>query len=446
MLLHEAQRYLNSFVNYEAKLPSATPEKFNLKRVDVLLEKLGNPHKKLHCIHVAGTNGKGSVCAMSASILQYLGFKVGLYTSPHLWDMKERIRVLDPSLLHKKERGLAGQIAEEDFCAILEDMRPSIENVRQQPDLGELTFFEIMTVAAFCYFYQQEVDYVVLETGLGGRLDATNVVQAQVCGLTPISLEHTQQLGDTLFKIAAEKAAVIKNSKQKVIIASQSAEAMNVISDHCAVLGIRPVVVGQDVRYQLVKQDEKGLTCSVKTPQNEYVAIRSPLSGAYQMINIATAIAMIEMLLGPRVIDQEKLKEGIRHTQWPGRFEIIGHQPAIILDGAHNPAAVQELVSNIKEIFFGRKVILILGMSADKDRTAIARALEPLSECIILTKSQHARSLAPEELKDLFKQKEILTTQTVPEAMELALQKAQKDDVIVVAGSLFVVGEARKYL
>lgn len=446
MLLHEAQQYLDSFVNFEAKLSLATPDRFNLARVELLLEKLGNPHRKLKCLHIAGTNGKGSVCALGASILQHLGYKTGLYTSPHLWDFKERIRILDPSMRFQKDQGFGGQIPEEDLCAILKDMRPNIESVRVRRDLGELTFFEVVTAAAFCYFYQQEVDAVVLETGLGGRLDATNVVPSVISGLTPIGLEHTQQLGDTLSKIAREKVAILKDPGQKFFVAPQLPEAMKIILEHCGALGVVPVRIGVEVRYAVQRQNEDGLVCSVVTPRAQYLSLRSSLLGEHQAMNIAMAVAMVEEFLAPAVIDQEKLKEGVLRTVWPGRFEVIQKDPLVVVDGAHNPAAAEALVKSLKSIFPNKKVVLIFGASSDKDVASVANILEPVAERVIVTCSRHVRAASADKLQSFFSKEKTTVAHTVAEAMEEALSSAQVDEVIVAAGSLFVAAEVRKYL
>ncbi len=446
MLLHEAKRYLDSFVNYEAKLSLAAAPRFDLRRVEALLKELGDPHKKLQCLHAAGTNGKGSVCAFSASILQRLGYKVGLYTSPHLWDLKERIRVLDSSQRFQKNKLLAGQITEEELCDILTDMQPHIEAVRRHAEWGELTFFEVLTAIAFCYFYQKETDFVVLETGLGGRLDATNVAQGKVCGLTPISLEHTQWLGPTLTDIAQEKAAIIKDKIQKVVVAPQSTEAGRVIEDHCHQLGIRPVVIGRDVIYKELKQDEEVIIFSLKTSGRDYPSLRSCLTGEYQMMNAAMAIAMVEALVGAEKMDPEKVSEALSQTVWPGRFEMIRHHPIIIVDGAHNPSAAQHLARTARKLFPDKKIRLIFGISGDKNRTAVAAELDTIQpEEVVLTQAQHPRAVPAEDLQGLFAGK-ISVTRTVPEAVELALSKAAKDDVIIATGSLFVVAEVKKYL
>jgi len=448
MLLHEAKRYLDSFANYESKRPIGGLTTFNLKRVELLLEDLGSPHKKLKCIHVAGSNGKGSTCAFVASILQCSGYKVGLYTSPHLWNLTERIRILEPLSFSQSRAIISGQISEDELCLILEGIQPSIERVRRQHQFGELTLFEILTVLAFCYFYRQGVDFAILETGLGGRLDATNVTEAAICALTPISLEHTQLLGDTLAKIAMEKVAIIKSHHQHVVVAPQAFEVMRIIEAHCQNLNIQSLIVGKDIRYTCLAQGLEGQEFSIEGRQNKYSFLKTRLLGEHQLINGTVAVGIIELLLDEApLVNQNTIADGIWKTVWPGRFEVVQKYPTIILDGAHNPAAIHELVKTVQEILPDKKIILVFGVSNDKDKKAMTIELSSLVQTVILTQANHPRAFDShaQEFRDLFVGKNVICTQTVPEAIERALTMATADDVIVVTGSLFVVAEVRGY-
>ncbi len=446
MSFPSAQRYLNSFINFENQLNSVNPAQLNLRRVAVLLESLGSPQCKLRSLHLAGTNGKGSVCAFVSSILQTAGYSVGLYTSPHLENIRERIRILNPASRKRQGKIADTRISEKDFCQTLKEIKPHIERIRRRKELGQLTFFEIYTVLALYYFQQKKVDWVVLETGLGGRLDATNLVEARVCGITPISLEHTRQLGDTLERIAYEKAGIIKTHDQKVVMAPQPLQARQVIESRCRLLGIQPAVAGRDIRYQIISQSARGLKFSIITPQGKHQNLHSALLGEHQAVNAAVAVGMITSLSVREIdIGAKDIREGIRRTVWPGRFEIIQKTPFIVLDGAHNPAAMRVLAKTLRDIFPGRKIVLVLGLSGDKNKEGIAKVLRPVAQEIILTKANHPRAavLNKEEWAKFFPGKHIMYSENVAQAMQQAKHIAKKNSVILVTGSLFVVGEAR---
>lgn len=440
----EVKHFLDSLVNYESVLNSFHPSSSHLERIEYLLALSGHPQKKIKFVHVAGTNGKGSVCAFTASVLQKAGYRVGLYTSPHLSDHKERIRILDRRG-GAGEEGFSGQITDDEFCGIVDDLRPKIEKVHSRKEWGALTLFEIYTAIAFCYFKSQAVDIGVLEAGLGGRFDATNAADSLVCGITPISLDHVRQLGPTVEAIAREKAAIIKNSKQRVVLAPQEPPVEEILRRRCQEFHIDPLVVGRDIRFQKVDDGHGQKFILQRAPA--HVQAETQLLGRHQMINAATAFGIIESLRELKwTIDQRSFVEGVRETVWPGRFERIGEGPLIVLDGAHNSSGAQALAQTVKEHFPRKRIILILGLSKDKDQAGFCGELNKVAHSVIVTRSAHPRALPPEDFsgEQFSGGKPVFRTKTVAEAIALAKQQASPDDMILITGSLFVVGEARK--
>ena len=306
----EVQEYLNSFINYEHHLQKFSFSSFHLNRIRTLLNLLGNPQKTLNSIHVAGSKGKGSTSALTASILKEAGYKVGLYTSPHLYSLKERIRILEKGPVNSIREGgiFSDLISDKKLKAILQKIKPRLEKIRSTKKLGGLTFFEVLTALALFYFFEERVDWVVLETGLGGRLDATNVVSSKVCALTPISLEHTQILGGTLAKIAAEKAAIIKDEDSRVVVAPQEKEVRQVIENRCKEFKIKPMWVGQDIQYQLKSQNlQEQIFDIIDCDKGErYCDLKLSLLGEHQLVNAMTALGIMLSLkaLGVKIPGQ----------------------------------------------------------------------------------------------------------------------------------------------
>ncbi|MDP3142893.1 MAG: folylpolyglutamate synthase/dihydrofolate synthase family protein [Candidatus Omnitrophota bacterium] len=441
MNYRQAQKYLESFVNYENTGYSSRSSPFKLGRIKSFLKILHNPQEGNRFLHVAGTKGKGTTCAFLAYILSQAGFEVGLYTSPHLATPRERIRIL-----RKDSQGdFSGMIPSKDVAKYVTRLRPVIERFKKSSRYGNLTLFEVYTVLAFLYFKEEQVDFVVLETGLGGRLDATNAASSLVAGITPVSYEHTQILGKTLAKIAVEKSGIIKNKGQIVVCAPQSKEAKRVIEARCRKVKTKMFSVGQEIKYARIKADTLSQTFKVKSIFSEYLVLKSRLLGRHQMANAALAIGMVEALrFNDIFISAAAVKKGIAQTRWPGRFEFISRHPAVILDGAQNVASAQVLKDTLKEVFGNKKVILVLGISQDKDLRGICRNLENIAKEIIITAADSIRATPPAILKTFFSsKKKISLTSNVGEAMSLAFDKAQKSDLILVTGSLFVVGEAR---
>ena len=431
----ETIRYLESFINYEKLSHYPYKESLKLDCVRDFLAIIGNPQDAFKCIHVAGTKGKGSTCAFITYILRQAGFKVGLYTSPHLSDFRERIRVLNPkSEIRNPKPEFEGMISKGDLTRLVNKLKSAIEKYNKQSQYGPLTFFEVYTALAFVYFKEKKVDFAVLETGLGGRLDATNVVKPLVCVITPISYEHTQKLGNTLREIATEKAGIIKRAI--VITAPQKKEAMDVIRKKCQQMHAKLCGVGKDITC-------KG-EVKVEGLFNAYNRLKLRLLGRHQVINAATAIGAVEALRFYGInIGVDTIRKGLYNTLWPGRCEVIAKNPLIVLDGAQNIASAKALREAVKGNFRYKKLILILGISDDKDLKGICNELRPLAAEVILTRANNPRATKPEMLAQYFKEKPVYITQSVKEAKFLAHRLAKDNGVILVTGSLFVVGEFR---
>ncbi len=450
MLPLACQSYLESFVNYERT--SFTPglhHQIKLERMQQFLAAIGDPQKSLKIIHLAGTKGKGSTCVFTAGILQQAGYHVGLYTSPHLQDYKERIRILNPLPLIDNPTldPFSDLISDEEVARLLDDLKPSLEHYRYHPTLGRLSYFEVLTALAFKYFADQRVDWVVLETGLGGRLDATNAADGLVCGITPISLEHTDLLGTSIQQIAQEKAAIIKETTKVTVMGRLEPQAKQVIYDRCRKFRVLLCDVDQDYVMELLNFDKGRMVFHVRGKTDAYLNLRSSLLGRHQLGNAAMAIGLIEALqtLGVR-IDSRAVREGIAEAFWPGRFEILRTDPTLVLDCAHNPASVVALVKTMQDIYPQRKIILILGISKDKDREGMCGNLKELADDIILTKANHPRAYCFDDLEErvqLFGGKRLKKTSSTLEALEQAMSVAKREDVILVTGSIFIVAEIR---
>ncbi len=472
MIYPEAIAYLNSFANYEKNTNYSYRQTLKIARIQNFLSVLGNPQKNLRVIHIAGTKGKGSTCAFVAYILREAGYSVGLYTSPHLNDFRERIRILtlkrhpeahslrsvqappkdqgvrffapEPALSESEGElrmtvDFEGRISKQDLSCLVKELKPAINKYNHQSKYGPLSFFEVYTAMAFLYFKQKKTDFVVLETGLGGRLDATNTADSLVCGITPISLEHVQKLGKTLAKISAEKSGIIKKFGAIVISAAQNKNARQVISNRCKKFKADFLQVGRQIKYF---KDKFGF--KIKGLFNTYKNLRIKLIGQHQMANASLAVGIIEALnFYGFNISAQAIRRGLGSTIWPGRVEVIGKDPLVVLDGAQNLASAQVLKNTIRENFKYQKLILVLGISGDKNLAGICKTLEPLADEIILTAAATHRATDPRKLATYFKRK-LYLTKSVKEAKLLAKKLAEKKDLILVTGSLFVVGEFRK--
>ena len=432
MNYQESLDYVLKFADYE-RLPRSGIV-WDLKRVERLLGRLNGPQNYAKSIHVAGTKGKGSTSAMIASILQDAGYTVGLYTSPHLLSYTERIQVNGEP------------IAEEDWAELVEIIKPHVEAENALGDLGQLTTFEIFTAMAFLYFERMRADYQVLEVGLGGRLDSTNVIQPQVCVITSISYDHMDVLGDTLAKIAGEKAGIIKTGAA-LVSAPQDPEAMAVIERQALVHGVRLVKVGQDVTFKRLDFGHEEQIFWVKGLKGTY-HLRIPLLGLHQLENAANAVAAVELLQEKGAkISPKNITEGIWKVKWPGRLQVLRKRPWVIVDGAHNAYSMKKLGETLEEYFKYDKMKLILGFGADKDIAGMAAEAAKMTGDIILVASKHPRSVKAEDLIAEFRKHGVAPRMavSVKDAMALAVKEVAPADLICAAGSIFVIAEVMEW-
>jgi dihydrofolate synthase/folylpolyglutamate synthase len=430
---HEALDYLYSFVDFSMqKAVTYSPERFKIERMQALVSSLGNPQQRYPVIHVAGTKGKGSVCILCTSALIEAGYKVGLYTSPHLDDYAERIQINNEFISHAELAGLVDEI------------KPYVAAI------PELTTFEITTALAFLYFARQKVDIGVIEVGLGGRLDATNVVIPKVCVITSLSYDHTLFLGDTLTQIAAEKAGIIKTGVP--VVNSPQNEQARLVIERVATEHSSPLLqIGKDLLFEQVSHSLEGQALRVWSPvdnTNSSTVLSIPLLGAHQVVNAATAYATLRIFQQQGIkITEKAIKKGFANTFWPGRFEIVQHSPPVILDCAHNRDSAYKLFLTINEYYPHKSVVLIFGASEDKDIEGMFIELMPLVKELITVRSFHPRAIDPDKLVEMAEKfgHPTVRVEHIPEAIDKALTLVGKDQIVLITGSIFVVAEARKY-
>ncbi|MCH8745965.1 MAG: bifunctional folylpolyglutamate synthase/dihydrofolate synthase, partial [Chloroflexi bacterium] len=421
---------------------------FNLERIEALLSQLGNPHKSAPVVHVAGTKGKGSTAAFCDSVLHAAGYRTGFYSSPHLHSFRERVRINTQP------------ISEHQFAALVELVWPRHLQVTANSGLGPVTLFEFMTAMGFLCFAGASavpgeldsvnadfgpVDFQVIEVGLGGRLDATNVVAPAVCVITSISLDHTAILGDSLDQIAFEKAGIIKPGST-VVIAPQKPEAASAIAEVCQRMGARSIHVGQDVTWELTVANAQGQEFAVHGRLGDY-KLRTPLLGTHQLANAATAVATLEVLQEQgHNITTDALAQGFASVSWPCRMEVLAHSPLVVTDGAHNLNSMETLLDSLPRYLDYRRLILIAGFSRDKSVEDMVRCLEKAKPMVFATASRHPRSLSLPDVAERFAQQgiSVVKTATTAEALSMALDAAGDDDLVLATGSLFVAAEVRE--
>ncbi len=400
----------------------------DLSRIEALLNALGQPHESYPSIHVAGSKGKGSVSALCASALQVEGYKVGLYTSPHLRDYEERIQINRQP------------IPREIFVDLVDELKPVIETV---PGLNT---FEISTALALLYFQREQVDIAVIEVGLGGRLDATNVITPQVAVITALYLEHTNILGNTIQAIAFEKAGIIKPGVP-VVLSPQQPAARKVVAKIAVGRQAPLISIGRDYHFEPLESALSGQTFALhEQDTDETVELEINLLGQHQIENASTAYVTLKTLRQQGFqISLEAIRTGFAEAEWPARFEVLNRTPPFIVDSAHNPDSAQKMRETVAEFFPGHSIILVIGVSVDKNISGMLTALLPATQQIICTKSTHPRAMDPEELKQLALPSgcPVRAIASVDEALQAALETAHENSVILVTGSIFVAATAR---
>jgi dihydrofolate synthase / folylpolyglutamate synthase len=414
---NDSVRFLYSLGN-ELKVGA----KWGLERMQALLFALGNPEKNCRFVHVAGTNGKGSTCAMIASILTEAGYQTGLYTSPHLIEPTERIQI-------------SGQpVSDAEFAAAFDTVHKAAETLLRKDQIdAHPSYFETVTAMAFLLF-RKHCEISVIEVGLGGRLDATNVIHPELCVITPISFDHESFLGNSLELIAGEKAGILKPNVP-LVLSRQPAPAGAVIRQRASELAV-PITTTTDTDLSNIELTPQG--CSFEAEGIRYTC---PLPGKHQIDNALAAIEACQRL----EIETQSIQKGLQKTRWPGRLEYVSHNPDFVLDGAHNPAGAAALRDYIREFYAKRPVWIVYGAMRDKAIEEVTTQLFPLADHLIVTAPNFPRALRPEAIAEMAPHPNTTITQSIGEAIEVA-HNAPPDAIIFFTGSLFVVGEARAAL
>ncbi len=417
----EAQEWLTRFQRFGMNL--------GLKRIQFLMDSLDHPEQQYRVVHVAGTNGKGSVCRFIGNILKNAGYQVGLYTSPHLKTVFERFCINDI------------MISEKDFATVATMVKPAVDHLI---DKGEQpTYFEVCTMMMFQFFALNQVDIAVIEVGLGGRYDATNIVDPLVSVITNVSKDHQQVLGTQIEDIAGEKAGIIK--KNRPVVTAATGVALNVIKEKAATLS-SPVHVITEENIQLLQRNEHGqhirCTCWL-----ESYSINTSLLGSFQQQNIALAITAIEVLQTQGLfLSKEAIIQGIETMHHPGRMQILQKNPLVLIDGAHNESAMNALFESIKDLFLGKKIILILGLLHDKDIRNITKIIAVCADTVIITKPDSNRAENPEIIAEQLRKhhynKPIKISPSIRQAIQMGLEEAKTTDLILITGSLYLLAAA----
>lgn len=414
MTLDEALRYIHE-VCWKGTIPG-------LERIQALLDAMGNPERKCKFVHVTGTNGKGSTCAMVASILRKAGYKTGLYTSPYLIRFNERIQINGE------------QISDADICELTEYVKPFAESIFERP-----TEFEMVTAIGFEYFARRKCDIVVCEVGMGGEFDATNVIPApEAAVICNIGLDHTEVLGNTLEKIAGAKAGIIKPGCDAVLYRERpSVEA--VFEERCKALNA-PLHKADFDSLHLLSHSLEGQVFDWE----RFHALRLPLLGEHQLHNAAVALTTARVLQkrGWKITD-EQIREGIESVRWPGRFELMRKDPMFIIDGGHNPQCIEALVKNIRDYLPGRELTVLTGVLGDKDFHCMYRDVAQYAKEFITITPANPRALTAEKLADYLRQfgKPVTACDVVADGVRLAIEHAGKDGVVLCYGSLYMIGD-----
>ncbi|MBT3877472.1 MAG: bifunctional folylpolyglutamate synthase/dihydrofolate synthase [Candidatus Scalindua sp.] len=439
----QAKEFLLQTIDYEKltqyKYDTST---FDLKRMEEMMSFVGNPHKKESTVHITGTKGKGSTSIIISSALQALGLKTGLFTSPHLIYLGERMKVNDKMISQKM------------FVELINMLKPYIDRITLKNPILMPTFFEIVTAITFLYFEREKTDISVLEVGLGGRLDSTNIILPEVSVITPVGYDHTDRLGHTLEKIAYEKAGIIKEGIP-VISSIQESDALAVISKTCKEKNSHLYLVGRDILIHNLKVTKRngvyGTECEIKTWRNNYNNIFLPLVGRHQVENCAAAIGALEVLseAGAIKTNNELIINVLANIRCPARIEVISENPLIIVDTAHTVASMKILRESIQENFSFRKLVLVIGLSEDKDIEGVLKEITCIADDLILTRTGNPREAEPEQMAVMakpFYHKDPLVIEDIDEALKEAKRITKKDDLICITGSFFLAGKVKEIL
>ena len=428
MNYNEAMRYITEVGNFGSN--------YGLERTFRLLELLGNPQDNLKLIHVAGTNGKGSTTAMITKMLSGLGYKVGMYTSPFLEEFEERIQINGHN------------IPREVLAELVTLIKPSIDKVKEE-GYGHPTEFEMITVLMLLYFERERVDFGVIEVGLGGRLDSTNVIKPIVSVITSISFDHTNLLGNTLKEIAEEKCGIIKKNTPTVVFPQQE-EAMDVVIKKCKMENSKlyEVNLNDAELLEIVKGDKPFQIVKIKGAK-EYI-LELPLLGEHQIYNLALAIKVMEAIeeQGLILLDDKSIEKSVREVTWKGRLEVLSSKPLIVIDGAHNIQGIATLKTNLQKYFNYENIYLILGILADKDVEEMVKEITPLAKKVYAVTPHSTRAELAEDLRvEIIKyNKNCKAYECYEDAFNDTLKDAKENDLIIASGSLYMVGDMRKLI
>lgn len=438
-----AVKWLLDRTDVERMRPTrAVADMMKLDRMHELMALLGDPHKAVRHVHIAGTKGKGSTCEMTASCLEACGYAVGVYTSPHLVDIRERVRIN------------SRLIPNADFVRVAQKVADAAANLRAGGPENEPTFFELMTAMAFVYFAEEAVDVAVIEVGLGGRLDSTNVITPEVAAITSISLDHTQILGDTVELIAAEKAGIFKPGVPAITV-PQKPGVVEVFRDVAARVGCPLQVVGQDIdfsmRFEASPNHGPQARVCLTTSRSTFEHLVVPLRGEHQAMNCGLALAILDKLTERGFhTPEEKVTRGLAAVKAPGRMELAWTSPRVIVDGAHNTDSVRCLIKAIGANVPYDSMVMIFGCASDKDIDGMLAEISLGADKVVFTRaSGNARAADPKELARRFSEnhgKMAQTAETIAEAFALAKRAVNSEDLMVVTGSFYLVGEAKKHL
>jgi len=438
-----AVKWLLDRTDVERMRPTrAVADMLKLDRMHRLMALLGDPQKAVRHVHIAGTKGKGSTCEMTASCLEACGYTVGVYTSPHIMDIRERVRIN------------SRQISHADFARVAQKVADAAANLPKDEHGEQPTFFELITAMAFVYFAEEAVDVAVIEVGLGGRLDSTNVITPEVVAITSISLDHTQILGDTVELIAAEKAGIFKPGVPALTI-PQKPGVLEVFKDAAARIGCPLQVVGQDIdfsmRFEASPSHGPQARVCLTTTRNNFEHLVVPLHGEHQATNCGLALAILDKLSERGFHTPEDcITRGLAAVKAPGRMELVWPSPRVIVDGAHNMDSIRCLIKAIGANVPYDSMVMIFGCAADKDISGMLAEIALGADKVVFTRaSGNARAADPKDLARRFSEdhgKMAQTTESIAEAFALATRAVNREDLVVVTGSFYLVGEAKKHL